>query len=175
MISRGPGFLLDDDSAPWPPLFPPPPLQSPTCLSFSVEFTDGKGGGGVVGRGAKSYDGEKAWLSIKHSILSGQSILLCTPSLPAPCWGRGGRGYALPSFLIKSLGGGGVGGDLLQIMSYLQCITTGGGRGTAGLVFLGKKSRLSVKLKILHLLGMVFLCLQVCLCFALCSNIRKIV
>jgi hypothetical protein len=29
------------------------------------------GGGG--GRGAKSYDGEKAWSYVKHSVLSGES------------------------------------------------------------------------------------------------------
>jgi hypothetical protein len=33
-------------------------------LVSSVELTDGKGAGG--GRGAKSYDGEKAWSIINH-------------------------------------------------------------------------------------------------------------
>jgi hypothetical protein len=37
------------------------------CMS-PVELTDGRGVGGV---GAKSYDGEKTWSPINHSILSG--------------------------------------------------------------------------------------------------------
>ncbi len=68
---RGPGFL---DSAPRPPLSPI--LPSASCLlsqsSFVslVELTDGGGG-----RETKSYDGEKAWPSITHSILPGPSTL----------------------------------------------------------------------------------------------------
>ncbi len=57
------------DSAPFYP--PPHTLLSASCLSFSVflcvspvELTDGR-----VGGKAKLYDGEKAWSSIKHSIL----------------------------------------------------------------------------------------------------------
>jgi hypothetical protein len=39
---------------------------------YSVEVNDGRGfGGGGVGRGTESYDREKVWLSINHSILSG--------------------------------------------------------------------------------------------------------
>ncbi len=52
-----------------------PTIPSASCLSFSV-FLCGAGrvywlgGMGWDGRGAKSYDGEKAWSSINHSILS---------------------------------------------------------------------------------------------------------
>ncbi len=61
---------LSYDLAPPPPLFP-----WESCLSVSVFLcVDGRaywqerrGGGG--GGGAKSYDGEKAWSSINHSIL----------------------------------------------------------------------------------------------------------
>jgi hypothetical protein len=58
-------------------LAPRPPPSTVSKLSiflsfpvrcFSVEFTDEKGGGG--GRGAKSYEREKAWPSINHSIFS---------------------------------------------------------------------------------------------------------
>ncbi len=56
----------------------PHPLPPASCLFFSVFSCvacraywreRGKEGGG----GAKTYDGEKAWSSIKHSILSGRS------------------------------------------------------------------------------------------------------
>ncbi len=43
-------------------------LSQSSCVS-PVEPSDGRGGGGDVG-GAKSYDGEKAWSSINHSVLS---------------------------------------------------------------------------------------------------------
>ncbi len=56
---------------------PTPPLTLASCLSFSfflyvvrrvvLHSTEGRGG---VGRGAKSYVGQKAWSSINHSILS---------------------------------------------------------------------------------------------------------
>jgi hypothetical protein len=70
-------FLQSFDSAPRPP--PLPPIPSASCLSFSVflcvtsELTDGRGGGGW--RGAKSYDREKAWPSIYHSLLFGLECL----------------------------------------------------------------------------------------------------
>ncbi len=67
MIYRGPGSY---NSANRPPLAPHH-LPSATCLSFSVFLSSlltGEGGGG--GRGAKSYDREKAWPSINHSVLS---------------------------------------------------------------------------------------------------------
>ncbi len=67
-------FLRSYDSDPHLPPFPPLPAAS--CLSFSVflcvagrELTDGREGGGD-GRGAKSYDREKAWPSLNHSIIS---------------------------------------------------------------------------------------------------------
>ncbi len=66
MIYRGPGFLavLFGSSPP-----PRPSLLSRSYISFAVfpsvasRDTDGRGG-------AISYDGEKAWFSINHSILS---------------------------------------------------------------------------------------------------------
>jgi hypothetical protein len=64
---------------------PIPPLTSASCLSFlvflcvaAVELTVGSGGAGVGG-GAKSHDGEKAWSSTNHSILSERN--LCSQSL----------------------------------------------------------------------------------------------
>ncbi len=59
-------------SAPHPPPSPPPTQQQIVSLSQSsymspVELTDGRGDG----RGARSYDGEKAWPSINYSVLSG--------------------------------------------------------------------------------------------------------
>ncbi len=66
-------FLRLYDSAPFPP--PSTPLPPAGCLSFSVflrdspvELTDVEGVGDW--RGAKSYDREKDWSSINHSILS---------------------------------------------------------------------------------------------------------
>jgi hypothetical protein len=52
----------------------PHPLSSASCLSFSVSLpvcsrSSLTGGGGGVG--AKSYDNEKAWLSINQSLLPG--------------------------------------------------------------------------------------------------------
>jgi hypothetical protein len=72
MVYRGSGFLdvVFFGSSPTP--YPPHPSVITLSLSsyvLLVELTDGEGGGG--GRGAKSYDGEKAWSSTKHSILSG--------------------------------------------------------------------------------------------------------
>jgi hypothetical protein len=54
---------------PLPPLFRQQvvSLSQSSCVS-SVELTDGRGGLGGGG-GAKSYDGEKALSSLKHSIL----------------------------------------------------------------------------------------------------------
>ncbi len=75
MYSRGPGFLAVVwfvNSPPPPPL--PPPLVSKLSLFLSLpvrrrfRLTDGRGGGGM--KGAQSYDGEKAWSSIIHEILS---------------------------------------------------------------------------------------------------------
>jgi hypothetical protein len=61
----------------WLFLHPLSPLTSASWLSFSVFlFVAGRdyyrAGRGVVG-GAKSSDGEKAWSSLNHSILSGCS------------------------------------------------------------------------------------------------------
>jgi hypothetical protein len=74
MIYRGPGFLhiqpFGSSSIPFPP------LPSASCLSFSVllriasraHLRVSRGYGD--GAGAKSYDGEKGWSSINHSVLS---------------------------------------------------------------------------------------------------------
>ncbi len=73
MIYRGRCFLaVLDDSAPRPP--PSSPISSASCL-FSVFMcvavrTYWRQGGGGGGQGAKSYDCEKAWSSVNHSILS---------------------------------------------------------------------------------------------------------
>jgi hypothetical protein len=62
-------FLRLYDSASIPPLsrLQVVSLSQSSCMS-PVELTDGKGVGGW--RGAKSYDCEKYWSSIYHSILS---------------------------------------------------------------------------------------------------------
>jgi hypothetical protein len=66
MIYRAPGFLA-----------PPPPLLLSTISKLDRQQTGRlikrdnlltEGGGG-----AKSYEGEKAWSSINHSVLSGLS------------------------------------------------------------------------------------------------------
>ncbi len=61
---------------------PPSPPRSPgnKCLSFSVFLCDAGREGGWGGRGAKSYDREKAWLYKKHSILYELHI----PTSPPP-------------------------------------------------------------------------------------------
>ncbi len=71
MIYRGPGFL--EDEMIW--LLPHHlsrqlvvSLSQSPCVSL-VELTNGTGNGG----GAQSYDGEKAWSSINHSLLSGSA------------------------------------------------------------------------------------------------------
>jgi hypothetical protein len=73
MIYREPAFSRSYDVA------PPPTLSCQQVVSVSqsscvspVELTDGIGGE-EGGGGAKTYDGEKAWSSINHSILSGWS------------------------------------------------------------------------------------------------------
>ncbi len=58
-----------------PHLLPPPFSKLSLFLSLHVsigEITDRKGG--REGGGANSYDREKAWSSINHSILSGQPV-----------------------------------------------------------------------------------------------------
>ena len=70
MTYRGPGFL------PRPP--PPTIFRLPVCRRSSLlTAVTGEGSG----RGAKSYDREKAWPSFNHPILSGaSSIFLVLPS-----------------------------------------------------------------------------------------------
>jgi hypothetical protein len=53
--------------------FLPPPLSRQQVVSLSQSSCLTQGGGEGV-EGAKSYDREKAWSSIKHSILSGWLI-----------------------------------------------------------------------------------------------------
>jgi hypothetical protein len=66
MIYRGPGFLavVLFGSSPCTPFVVS--LSQSSCVS-PVELTNGRGG-----RGAKTYDDEKAWPSINHSILSAE-------------------------------------------------------------------------------------------------------
>ncbi len=90
MIYRGPSFL----AVVWlatPPLHPPN-LLSERCLSFSVFLcvcrrssllTAEEGGE----RGAKSYDGKKAWSSLNHSILPGcRTLATATKGSYAKDW-----------------------------------------------------------------------------------------
>ncbi len=76
----GPGFL----SVVWFgsfPTTPPPPPRTVSKLSLFItvcrrsSLLKGEEGGGVGG--AKSYEGEKAWFSINHSILSDFSLNRC--------------------------------------------------------------------------------------------------
>ncbi len=68
-------FLRLYNSTPRPPIPPPPViifssfLSLPVCRRSSLYWRE-RGGLGWGGRGAKSYDGEKAWPSLNHSILS---------------------------------------------------------------------------------------------------------
>ncbi len=77
MIYRGPSFL----AVVWIGSTPAPSplsrqligrLSKSSCVSL-VQLTDGRRGGG---RGAESYDRQKAWTSINRSILSGTVHLL---------------------------------------------------------------------------------------------------
>jgi hypothetical protein len=70
LMYRGPGFLVVVlfGSQPTPPALSCQQvvaLSQSSCVS-PAKLADGEGGGG----GAKSYDGRKAWSSIKYSILS---------------------------------------------------------------------------------------------------------
>ncbi len=81
MIQRGPGFLLGFSPTP----FPSSPVSKlslflglPMCRRPSLLTEEGGG------RGAKSYDREKAWLTINHSILFASwlhTLLHCFSSL----------------------------------------------------------------------------------------------
>jgi hypothetical protein len=68
MIYRGPGI-------PTPSPSPVSKLSSSSCVS-PVELTDGRRGGS--GGGARSYDAEKAWSYIYHSILSKKNMKYST-------------------------------------------------------------------------------------------------
>jgi hypothetical protein len=75
MIYRGPGLVA---VAVFGSSFPPLPSvssSSDTQADRERETTcRPRGGGGEYGQGVKSYDGEKAFFSIKHSMHSGQDI-----------------------------------------------------------------------------------------------------
>jgi hypothetical protein len=67
-----------------------------------VELTDARGEGGRGGRGAKSYNREKAWPSVNNSILSLRDQLVAslystlvqpTHSIVPKCAYVGGRGW----------------------------------------------------------------------------------
>jgi hypothetical protein len=72
MFYRGPGFLAVvqyDLAHPQPPT--PLPIAKKGCISFSVfPRVAGRAYLREGGGGAKSYDDEKAWSSINHSIYS---------------------------------------------------------------------------------------------------------
>jgi hypothetical protein len=73
MIYRVSDFLASYDSAPRPPHLRPG-LFSKLFLILSLPVRRRSSllrGGGMEGGGAKSYEGEKAFLSLKHSIFSG--------------------------------------------------------------------------------------------------------
>ncbi len=66
----------------------------------------GEGGGGVGG--TKSYEGEKAWSSLNHSILPGIGILCIVEGLT--CFCKVGHAvdivqlFSLFSYMVKSVG-----------------------------------------------------------------------
>ncbi len=77
---RGSGFL----AVLWMIWFPPPPPPSSWCLSFTAflcvvcwAYWPKKG----VGGGATTYNSEKAWSSINHSILAGMDQIQ-RPTIP---------------------------------------------------------------------------------------------
>jgi hypothetical protein len=57
----------------------PSPFPAASCLSFSVFLCVARERGEWGVGGAKSYDGEKAWSSIDHSILSAKSKIMLPP------------------------------------------------------------------------------------------------
>ncbi len=69
---------------------PLPPFSLASCISFSA-FMCVAGRAGRGGR-AKSYDGEKAWSSINHSILSGaEAALSSCPTPNSEIWNLAGK------------------------------------------------------------------------------------
>jgi hypothetical protein len=81
-------WLLPHPLAPLPSANCTVSLTQSSCVS-PVELTDGDGRGraGQGGHEAKSYDIEKAWSSINHSILSGleTSLYFVSCSLTSLC------------------------------------------------------------------------------------------
>jgi hypothetical protein len=121
------------------PLTPPPPHRSGLDSFSQSTLLTGEG----WARSQIIPDGEKPGflLIIQYSLGKYSSM---HPITACPLLGGGGGdgkggGHALPSFLIKSLGGWGEGE-----ISYKLCLISNaspqvGGRGTAGVVFFGKK------------------------------------
>ncbi len=72
MIYGGPGFIAVAwiGSSPTPSLPYLPSVSSTSDTQEDWERDGRERGEGVRGRGANSYDGEKAWSSIQHSTLS---------------------------------------------------------------------------------------------------------
>ncbi len=113
MIYRGPGFL----TVVW---FgsSPTPFSREQVVSLSQSFCvspDELIDGWVDGQGTKSsYDGEKAWPSINHSIISSRNqrgcppppnyhyVTLCVVVSPLPAWMAGGIPYTQTSRPLKS-------------------------------------------------------------------------
>ncbi len=60
-------------------------LSQSSCVPPVELIPTGEVGGGG-GRGAKSYDGEKAWSSVNHSILSGPKISVGGSGGGGPWW-----------------------------------------------------------------------------------------
>jgi hypothetical protein len=69
MFYRVPGFLAIAWFGSFPLLSRQLSLSQSSCVP-TVEFTDGRERGRGEGEGAKSYDGEKAWSSVIHKLLS---------------------------------------------------------------------------------------------------------
>jgi hypothetical protein len=91
MIYRGPDFLAVKcfGSLPSPPPCPPSTVSKLDSTGYAQEDVERETtcwrerGDDVGEEGATSYDGEKAWSSINHSIVSGTFFFLYTTS-PMP-------------------------------------------------------------------------------------------
>ncbi len=91
MIYRRPGFLaivcFGSSHAPPSPISKLSLFLNPTVCRRSSTLS-GEGGRREGEGGAKSYDGEKAWSSVTHSILSGGPALPCAARWRKPGWIR---------------------------------------------------------------------------------------
>ncbi len=114
-------FSPSYDLAPTPPIHPPPlPSGSSagdTQEDWERETTCWRERGGCGG--AKSYDGEKAWSSINHSILSGPTCDEVSKRISRAISGKTDMKWVL-SVLLERLAAGSGPGTLLSFLTQLK-------------------------------------------------------